>query len=171
LLAFYPVLACRQFGLFRRISMNWGYRFVHCVPVCISPVAVHAWSSIRPWDEASEQRRNEGIEDLHKTAVLCRSNPVIHLFAQLLEDPPNRRGEVPTRVFHLCGDLPIPFTRTDKHARVARIALTSMHRSGAKGSSVDPTRRSLQNAGYRLPRIYLLRTQVHNGSRCLGDRY
>jgi len=32
-------------------------RFVHCVPVRISPVAVrvavHAWSAIRAWDEAS----------------------------------------------------------------------------------------------------------------------
>jgi transposase len=32
-----------------------------------------------------------------------------------------------------------------------------MHRIGAKGFSVDPTRRSLQNAGYRLRRIHLPR--------------
>ena len=77
-----------------------------------------------------------------------------------LEGPPNRRGEVPTRDFHLCGELPIPLTRTDKDAGVAHIALTSMHRSGAKDSSVDPTRRFLRNAGYRLPRIPLPRTRV-----------
>jgi hypothetical protein len=55
---------------------------------------------------------------------------------QELEGPPNRRGEVPTRVFHLCGDLPIPFTRTDKHAGVAHIALTSMHTAGC--ADIDP---------------------------------
>jgi hypothetical protein len=71
---------------------------------------------------------------------------------QALAGPPNRRGDVPTRDFHLCGDPPIPFTKSDNHAGVAHVALTSMHRSGAKGSSVDPTRRSLQYAGYRLPR-------------------
>jgi Transposase len=36
-------------------------------------------------------------------------------------------------------------------------------RSGAKGSLVDPTRRSLQNAGYRLRRIPLPRTSVNKG--------
>jgi hypothetical protein len=71
---------------------------------------------------------------------------------QALAGPPNRRGDVPTRDIHLCGDPPIPFTKTDNHAGVAHVALASMHRSGAKVSSVDPTRRSLQNAGYRLPR-------------------
>jgi hypothetical protein len=33
--------------------MIWGYRFVHCVPVRTSPVAVHGWSAIRARDEAS----------------------------------------------------------------------------------------------------------------------
>src|SRR5215204_1335938 len=91
-----------------------------------------------------------------------RGIPLVGPFAierwQELEGPPNRRGEVSTRDFHLCGGLPILFTRTDNHAGVAHIALTSMHRSGAKGSLVDPTRRSLQNAGYRLRRIHLLGT-------------
>ena len=86
---------------------------------------------------------------------------------QELEGPPNRRGEVPTRDFHLCGGLPISFTRTDNHAGVADIVLTFMHRSGAKGFSVDPANRSLQNAGYRLRRIPLPRTRVNkaNGGR------
>jgi Transposase len=35
-------------------------------------------------------------------------------------------------------------------------------RSGAKGSLVDPTRRSLQNAGYRLRRIPLLGSRVNS---------
>jgi hypothetical protein len=90
---------------------------------------------------------------------------------QALAGPPNRRGDVPTRDFHLCGDPPIPFTKTDNHAGVAHVALTSMHRSGAKGSSVDPTRRSLQNAGYRLPRIPLPRTPVNKGKEKAGDPY
>jgi hypothetical protein len=84
---------------------------------------------------------------------------------QELEGPPHRRSEVPIRDFHLCGGLPIPFTRTDNHAGVAHKALTSMHRIGARGFSVDPTRRSLQNAGYRLSRIHLPRTRVNKGER------
>jgi hypothetical protein len=65
---------------------------------------------------------------------------------QALAGPPNRRGDVPTRDFHRGGDAPIPITKTDNHAGVAHAALTSMDRGGAKGSSVDPARRSLQNA-------------------------
>jgi hypothetical protein len=80
---------------------------------------------------------------------------------QMLGVPPNRLGEAPTRDFHLRVDLPVPFTRADIHAELTHVALTSMHRSGAKGSSVDPTRRSLQNTVYRLPRIPLLRGWVN----------
>ena len=53
---------------------------------------------------------------------------------QALERLHNRRGEVPTRDFHLRVELPVPFTRADIHAELTHVALTSMHRSGAKGS-------------------------------------
>jgi hypothetical protein len=47
----------RKLCLFRRFSAIWRSRFVHCVPVRISPVAVrvavHAGLSIRAWDDAS----------------------------------------------------------------------------------------------------------------------
>src|SRR5215207_8021697 len=33
--------------------MIWRYHFVHCVPVRISPVAVHRWSSARAREEVS----------------------------------------------------------------------------------------------------------------------
>jgi hypothetical protein len=42
--------------------MTWRYRFVHCVPVRIIPVAVHAGSSIRARDDASGV--GQGITEL-----------------------------------------------------------------------------------------------------------
>jgi hypothetical protein len=86
---------------------------------------------------------------------------------QALEDPPNRRGEVPRRDFNLCGGLPIPFTKANIHAGLTHIVLTSMHRTGAKGSSVGPTRRSMQNAGYGLLRIHLPRRWVNKAASSL----
>jgi hypothetical protein len=38
---------------YRRLSMIWRCHFVQSVPVCISPVAVHAWASPRARDEVS----------------------------------------------------------------------------------------------------------------------
>ena len=38
---------------FRRFWVVGRGRFVHCVPVRTSPVAVHVGSSIRAWDEVS----------------------------------------------------------------------------------------------------------------------
>jgi hypothetical protein len=35
--------------------------------------------------------------------------------------------------------LPIPFTTADIHAELIHVKLSSMHRSGAKGTSGDPT--------------------------------
>ena len=40
---------------------------------------------------------------------------------------------------------------------------------GSKGTSVDPSRRSLQNGGYRVPRIPLPRTRVYKSAS--GDCY
>ena len=91
-----------------------------------------------------------------------------HLW-QALVGPHNRGGEVPTRNFHLRVDPPVPLTTADIHAELTHVELTSMHRSGAKGSLVDPIRRSLQNAGYRLPRILLLRGWVNKGKKAGRD--
>src|SRR5918995_21576 len=46
-----PSYCVRELRLFMRFSMLWRYRFIHRVPGRISPVAVHAWSSIRALDE------------------------------------------------------------------------------------------------------------------------
>ena len=43
----------RELRLFMRIFVIHGSRFVHCVPVRISPVAVHSWPSTRARDEVS----------------------------------------------------------------------------------------------------------------------
>jgi hypothetical protein len=75
----------------------------------------------------------------------------------------SRRWKSPhKREFHLpvCR-APPPIHHSGYPCRAnTHVALASMHRSGAKGSTVDPTRRSLQTAGYRLPRIPLPRTPV-----------
>jgi hypothetical protein len=44
---FYPVPLRPVFSLFMRVSVDRGRRFVHCVLVCISPVAV--WVAVFAW--------------------------------------------------------------------------------------------------------------------------
>jgi hypothetical protein len=80
----------------------------------------------------------------------------------------SRRRSPPTREFHLpvCR-APPPIHHSGYPCRAnTHVALASMHRSGAKGSTVDPRRRCLQTAGYRLPRIPLPRTPVNKAVRC-----
>lgn len=76
----------------------------------------------------------------------------------MLGGPPNRRGEAPTRDFHLRLRFPVPFNGADIYSGLTHVVLTSMRKIGAKGSSGDPTRRSMQTAGYGLLRMYLPRT-------------
>jgi hypothetical protein len=52
---------------------------------------------------------------------------------QMLEGPPNRRGEAPTRDFHLRLRFPGPFTRADIHAGLTHVVLTTMRRTGDYG--------------------------------------
>jgi hypothetical protein len=82
---------------------------------------------------------------------------------QMLRGPPNRRGEAPTRDFHLHLRFPSSFPRMDIHAGLTYVALTSTHRIGTKRSSGEPNKRSMQNTGYRFRRIYLPRTLVNKG--------
>jgi hypothetical protein len=50
-----------------------------------------------------------------------------------LEDPPNRRREVPTRDFNLRVDLPVPINGVDIHAGLTHGALTSIHKTETEG--------------------------------------
>jgi hypothetical protein len=71
--------------------------------------------------------------------IARRGSVACHMW-QALEGPPNRRGEGPTRDFNLRVRLPVPFTRADIHAGLTHVVLTSMRRTGAKGSqSVLPS--------------------------------
>jgi hypothetical protein len=80
---------------------------------------------------------------------------------QALEGLPKRSGEVSTEDFSLCVGFPIPLTAADIHVELTYVVLTSRHVTGAKGSSVGSTGRSMQNAGYGLLRIYFPRTWLN----------
>ena len=59
--------------LFRWISMILRSRFVHCVPACISPVAVHAGSSIRARDEVCGLGQGTSEVDVGRFSMESRS--------------------------------------------------------------------------------------------------
>ena len=110
------------------------------------------------------------LKFVEKVRELFVAGSVVNQRWQALEDLPNRRGEVPRRDFNLCGGLPIPFTKANIHAGLTHIVLTSIHRTGAKGSSVGPTRRSMQNAGYGLLGIHLPRRWVNKAASLADGR-
>src|SRR5215217_2738172 len=71
---------------------------------------------------------------------IARRSFVASQMWQALEDPPNRRGEVPTRDFDPRVRLPVSFTRADIYAGLTHVVLASMRRTGAKGpQSVLPS--------------------------------
>jgi hypothetical protein len=72
---------------------------------------------------------------------------------QMLGGPPNRRGEAPTRDFHLRLRFPGPFTRADIHAGLTHVVLTTMRRTGDYGRLWPCRTRAMHDPASGLRRI------------------
>jgi hypothetical protein len=83
---------------------------------------------------------------------------------QMLGGPPNRRGEAPTRDFHLRLPFPVPFTRADIHARLTHVVLTTVRRTGDYGRLWPCRTRAMHDPASGLRRIRFLRSWVNEGS-------
>jgi hypothetical protein len=85
---------------------------------------------------------------------------------QMLGGPPNRRGEAPTRDFHLRLRFPGPFTRADIHAGLPHVVLTTMRRTGDYGRLWPCRTGPMHDPASGLRRIYLpLGRWVNRGAR------
>ncbi len=88
---------------------------------------------------------------------------------QMLGGPPNRRGEAPTRDFHLRLRFPGPFTRADIHAGLTHVVLTTMCRTGDYGRFWPCRTGSMHDPASGLRRIHLPGSSVNKGKK--GGRH
>src|SRR5829696_1390419 len=90
---------------------------------------------------------------------------------QMRGGPPNRRGEAPTRDFHLRLRFPSPFTRADIRAGLTHVVLTTMHKTGDYGRFWPCRTGPMHDPASGLRRIYLPRTRVNKVGGCPRLRY
>ena len=84
---------------------------------------------------------------------------------QMLGGPPNRRGEAPTRDFHLGLRFPGPFTRADIHAGLTHVVLLPCVGPGITGVSVPVEPRLCRILDMDFGEFLLPRTRVNKVKR------